>query len=352
MNLVRTLDQTWPPFVLILGLLMIGVAASSEGLFEAVGSHLARLPGNRLSLFASMMALVAVVTVVLNLDTSVVFLTPILLHVARRRGVPETAFLYGAVFMSNSASLLLPGSNLTNLLVFAPEHLSGGHIALRMLGPWIVAVVVTFLVVALWRRDDLRGPQEQTDPPVTLQPGLTLVGVIAAVVCMVAFTNPALPVLVLGLVLVGWRVAARRLSLAETLRTSGPATLAGLFLAATAIGLLARSWSVPSRLLDGAGAWGGALLGAGAAATLNNLPATVLLSSHPPPHPFALLLGLDIGPNLVVIGALSAILWLRVARSEGAQPSARTYSRIGVVLTPLALAGAFGALWLFAPGSF
>lgn len=351
-HLTQTLDQTWPPFVLVVGLVMVGVAASADGLFEAVGSHLARVPGNRLSLFASMMALVAVVTVVLNLDTSVVFLTPILLHVARRRAVPETAFLYGAVFMSNSASLLLPGSNLTNLLVLAPEHVSGGHFALRMLAPWATSVLVTFVVVALWRRRDLRGPQDQPDPPITLQPGLAMLGVVGAVACMLVLTNPALPVLVLGLALVSWQVGASRLSASNTLKIVSPTTLAGLFVAAVALGVIARSWAVPSRLLGAAGPWGAAALGAGGSAALNNLPAAMLLSSHAPPHPFALLVGLDIGPNLVVIGALSAVLWLRVARGERATPSARTYSRVGVVLTPLALSAALVALWLATPGSF
>jgi arsenical pump membrane protein len=71
--------------------------------------------GDGVILLCSPLTLVVVVTVVLNLDTSVVFLTPIVLHAARSRGVDERAFLYGTVLMSNSASLLLPGSNLTNL---------------------------------------------------------------------------------------------------------------------------------------------------------------------------------------------------------------------------------------------
>jgi len=55
----------------------------------------------------------------LNLDTSVVFLTPVLLQTARFRSVKEEAFLYGSIFMANAASLLLLGSNLTNILVFS-----------------------------------------------------------------------------------------------------------------------------------------------------------------------------------------------------------------------------------------
>ena len=349
--LSRTFDQTWPPFVLILGLLMVGVTASSDGLFEAAGSRLARVRGNRLGLFASMMALVALVTVVLNLDTSVVFLTPILLHVARRRGVPETAFLYGTVFMSNSASLLLPGSNLTNLLVLAPEHMTGGHFALRMFVPWLASIAVTFAVLVVWRWRDLHGAEDQPDEPSPFRAGRSLVGVGAAVACMLVLANPALPVLALGVTLVAWQTRARRLSLRETLKVTSPATLAALFVGAMALGLLARSWGAPARLLNGAGAWGGAWVGAGLAAVLNNLPAAVLLSSKRPAHPLALLIGLDIGPNLVVIGALSALLWIRIARREQATPSALTYSRVGIILVPLALGAALVALRMASPGS-
>jgi arsenical pump membrane protein len=83
-----------------------GSAAASDGLFEAVGARLARLPGGTLALPCYLLALVAAVTGVLNLDTSVAFLTPIVLHAAWHPGVDERAFLYGSVFMANSASLL------------------------------------------------------------------------------------------------------------------------------------------------------------------------------------------------------------------------------------------------------
>lgn len=108
--------RAWSPFVLVAGLLVIGVVANADGTFEAAGRLLDRVPGGPGALFVAAMGLVAVVTVVLNLDTSVAFLTPVLLHTARRRGTGEMRLLYGCVFMSNAASLLLPASNLTNLL--------------------------------------------------------------------------------------------------------------------------------------------------------------------------------------------------------------------------------------------
>src|SRR5690242_15658650 len=69
--------QSWPPFVLVTGLLLVGVVADDEGLFEAMGARIARLPWGGEALFAALMLLVAIVTVVLNLDTAVAFLTPV-----------------------------------------------------------------------------------------------------------------------------------------------------------------------------------------------------------------------------------------------------------------------------------
>jgi len=91
-------------------------------------------------------------------------------------------------------------------------------------------------------------------------------------------------------------------------------------------------------------------LGALGAVTLNNLPAAVLLSSSPPAHPRALLVGLNLGPNLFVTGSLSAFLWWQAAHAVGARPSVRAYARQGSILAPAALIGALGALAWLSPG--
>jgi arsenical pump membrane protein len=333
-DLVHSLSQTWPPFVLIAGLLLIGTVAASDGLFEATGAALARLPGGGLVLFGSMMALVAAVTVVLNLDTSVVFLTPILLHAARHRKIDETAFLYGAVFMSNSASLLLPGSNLTNLLVLADTHISGSTFAAHMFPAWIAAVAVTALVVVVWRHRDWRQHGGRDDiERVAFRMGFGLVGLAAAVVLVA-----------------GAQVLIGRLSLPSTARAVNVPVLTGLFVLATVLGTVARLWDGPGRLMASLGSWATAWVGVGTASLINNLPAAVLLSARPPAHPRALLIGLDLGPNLVITGSLSAIFWMRVARAERARPSALTYSKVGVVLVPLSVAASLLALSAFSGG--
>jgi arsenical pump membrane protein len=87
------------------------------------------------------------------------------------------------------------------------------------------------------------------------------------------------------------------------------------------------------------------------AVAINNLPAASLLSAHSLAHPFFLLLGLNLGPNLAITGSLSAILWLRLARENGAEASIWRYSRLGLVIAPLQLAGAAAALALLHPAA-
>ena len=110
-------DQTWSPFVLVTGLVLIGLVAEGDGVFRAVGGQLARMSGNGVVRFLGAALLIALVTATLNLDTSVVFVTPVLLATARQSGSGERPLLYGSILLANASSLFLPGSNLTNLIV-------------------------------------------------------------------------------------------------------------------------------------------------------------------------------------------------------------------------------------------
>jgi arsenical pump membrane protein len=147
--------QDWPPFVLVAGLLLIGLVADGDGLFEAAGARLARLAPAGALLFAGAVVLVSAVTATLNLDTSVAFPTPVPVHTARARQAAEPALLYGCLLLSNAGSLLLPGSNLTNLIVLGHLHLTGGQFAARVWLPWLAAIAVTALVVAAGERRSL-----------------------------------------------------------------------------------------------------------------------------------------------------------------------------------------------------
>jgi Na+/H+ antiporter NhaD/arsenite permease-like protein len=89
------------------------------------------------------------------------------------------------------------------------------------------------------------------------------------------------------------------------------------------------------------------LLLIGTVAASDGLFEAVLLSARRPAHPRALLIGLDLGPNLVITGSLSAIFWMGVARAERARPSALTYSKVGLVLVPLSVTASLLALSAF-----
>jgi arsenical pump membrane protein len=342
--LSAAVEVAWPPFVLVTGLLLIGLVANRDGLFEQAGRSLQGLAGGPVVLLAACLLLVAVVTAVLNLDTAVVFLTPVLVHAARGRGIEEEAFLYGTVYMANASSLYLPGSNLTNLLVLDHQPISGGTFAARMLPIALAATLATALGLFVLFRRRLRTATSQHPQRARWDAlGLGLPGALAAAVLTIALHNPAIPVFVVGLALVLVETVRGRLRWREVVRAVGPIVLISLFLVCVALGVLARSWNGPAQLLDGAGAWGTTGIGALTSVTINNLPAAVLLSAHSVAHPRALLLGLNVGPNIAATGSLSAFLWCRAARQTHAQPSLVAFSRRGAPLAVFAILLALAA---------
>jgi arsenical pump membrane protein len=334
-------EQAWPPFVLVTGLLLIGAVVEADGLFAAVGLRIERIGGGPVTLLASLLGLEAVVTAVLNLDTAVVFLTPIILHAARQRGCDERPFLYGALFVANGASLLLPGSNLTNLIVLAHERFSGSDFARAMVLPWLIVVVATIGFVAVVYRPRFENGTLEPIPPFHI--GLGFAATIAATGLILALHNAAVPVLVVGIVVV---------AICHVRPTLDLHILVSLFALAVALGTLARRWDGPASLVGQLGGVGAAVVGALGSVLVNNLPAATLLSAQKPPHPLPLLIGLNLGPNLAFTGSLSAYLWYRSARAAGVQPSLKQLSLLGLALVPLTITAALLALRIGDPSGF
>jgi arsenical pump membrane protein len=336
--LSAAVEQAWPPFVLVSGLLLIGLVANRDGLFEQAGRFLQGLAGPPVVLLVACLLLVAVVTAVLNLDTAVVFLTPVLVHAARGRGLEEEGFLYGAVFMANASSLYLLGSNLTNLLVLNHQPISGSTFAAHMLVMALAATLATALGLFVLFRGRLGVAASQRPQRVRWEAlGLGLPGALGAAVLTIALRDPAVSVFGVGVAMAAIEVVRGRLQWREVVRAVGPAVLISLFLVCVALGVLARSWDGPAQLLDGAGRWETTGVGALASVTINNLPAAVLLSAHTVAHPSALLLGLNVGPNIAATGSLSAFLWWRAAQQVHAQPSLVAFSRRGAPLAVFAI---------------
>jgi arsenical pump membrane protein len=343
-------DQASGPFLLVAGLLLLGLVADGDGVFAAASARLLGVTTHPRRLLLLALALVAVVTAVLNLDTAVVFLTPILIGAARGAGVEEDAFLYGSVLMANASSLLLPGANLTNLLVLAGEPVSGATFVARVLPAALVAAGVTAAGLLLVQgRHPAQGRRDTEAAAVARPRALGLVAVLVAAALVLALPHPGVPVLVVGVVAAGIRIAQKRESAGEAVEAVGPLALAALFALSVLLGLLARAWSGPADLLASASPAETTAIGALAAIGVNNLPAAVLLSAAPPPHPRALLLGLNLGPNLAVTGSLSAYLWFKAARGAGAEPSARRFTKIGAPLAIAAMLASLATIALIGP---
>jgi arsenical pump membrane protein len=340
--------QAWPPFALVAGLLMIGAVAEAEGLFARGAAAVTRRGLGALAVLAGLLALDAVVTALLNLDTAAAFMTPVMVYAARGLGAAEGPFLYGAVLMANASSLLLPGANLTNLLVLAQEDESGTTFVARTAPAAAAAVLVTATGLLLWMARAGGGPAQPppADPGVRRAgPGAAAVVVSAALVLVLH--DPALPVLAVGLLTASVALARGELAATAVRRAVGPASLLGLLGLAVALGALAREWHGLGEAAGDLSAAATTGVAAIAAVVVNNLPAATLLSAREPPHPRALLLGLDLGPNLAVTGSLSALIWWRSAVALGARPSVRTYTLVGAPLAVLAMAA--GLLALRAP---
>ncbi len=367
-------SQDWSPFVLVAGLLMVGMVAAEDGVFEAAGSRLDALARGALSLYAGSMALVAVVSALLNLDTAVTFMTPVALAAAKRRRHrepslgphepgPGLAMLYGCLLVANAASLVLPGSNITNLIVLGHLHLSGSAFAGRTAPAWAAGVLVTASAVAfVFRRGLVPGAQAATDPregePHPTPGPLGLAAVIAVTALVLALSSPALPVLATGALALALRgrrharggaglhegAASRARAVGRAAREVSAPALVALFGLAVGAGALGRAWDGPSRLLAHLDGWGTAALAAVLSVAVNNLPAASLLSARALRHPFAALVGLDLGPNLLVSGSLSSVLWWQAARRSGWRPSIGVVSRLGALSVPPALAAAVGIL--------
>lgn len=339
--------QTWPAFVLVAGLLLVGLVAARDGLFAWAGARLAAAAPAGWLLFMGVTALVAVVTAVLNLDTSVAFLTPVLVHTAARRREDATLLLSLCLLLSNAGSLLLPGSNLTNLIVLGNRPMAGGRFFAHMALPWVVAVVVTAGVAAVSGRRMLRRRVLVADTDkVPVRVGAGLAAVVAVVALVVLVRSPAPEVAAVGVIAAAVAVGGRRLDHREVLATLDLPVLVGLFGLAVALGTLGRAWTGPVRALGHLGPLATAAVGAGATVLVNNLPAAALLSARPPRHPLSLLIGLDIGPNLFVSGSLAWVLWHSAARASGGRPDIGRTVRLGLVAAPLAVIAAVGALLL------
>jgi arsenical pump membrane protein len=316
--------------------------------------------GNQLRLFAMVFAIAAATTAILSLDATVVLLTPVVLETARTVRVPAKPHAFATAHLANSASLLLPVSNLTNLLAFGAAGLSFIHFTAVMTLHWLAAVGVEFVLLrGLFARELAVEPTRHTVPGDVRVP-VFAVAVLALTLAGFAVTS-----------LFGWSPAWAALAGAIVLGVHGLArgrsTVAGIanaldvpFLAfVLCLGVVVAA--VMLNGLDGAmrdvlpaGDTLPALLGiAGIAALLsnvvNNLPAVLVLlplvMTSGPAAVLAVLIGVNVGPNLSYVGSLANLLWRSVVRRD-IPAGFVEFTRIGLLTTPITLATGVLGLWV------
>lgn len=198
-----------------------------EGLFQACGAWMARrAAGSPGRLLVAVFVLASAITAVLSLDATVVLLTPVVLATAARAGVRARPHLYACAHLSNTASLLLPVSNLTNLLAFETSGLSFTRFAALMALPWLVAIGAEYLVFRRYFADDLTASLHSPEPGETPElPVFALVTVACTlagfVVASAVGIEPAWVAAAGALILAGRAMLRRRATL-SVLRASSP----------------------------------------------------------------------------------------------------------------------------------
>lgn len=347
-----------PTVAFLVVVLLLSHLADREGLFTWAAAVTARRSGRSArSLLARVVVLSAVVTAVLSLDATVVLLTPVVVATAAHMRTSPLPHAYAAGHLANSASLLLPVSNLTNLLAFAATGLSFLSFTGLMLAPWVVAVAVEFAVLRWLFRAELAKPAGE---PVTDVPPLPTVAVVVVGLVVAGFgvaslvgLSPIWPA-VLGVLVLGARQLLRRTTRVADLVQAADLPFALFVLALSVVVLAVLSNGVETLLHtvlpDGDGL--AALLTIAAVSALlanllNNLPATLallpVLAVGGAGPVLAMLIGVNVGPNLTYVGSLANLLWRRVLGREA--PSSAQHTAVGIATVPLALVAATLALW-------
>ncbi|MGE2690235.1 SLC13 family permease [Mycolicibacterium pulveris] len=352
-------NRLLPVVGFLAAVLVLARLCDDEGVFRAVGAVMARTSaGSQSRLFSRVFVAAAVTTAVLSLDATVVLLTPVVLATARMLAVSPKAHAYATVHLANSASLLLPVSNLTNLLAFTAAGISFLHFTAVMALPWMAAIAVEFLVLRWLFAGEL---SVAARPPTSGEPvhvpvfalvvlGLTLLGF--GVVSMLGF-SPAWAALA-GVVVLAGRGLTRRTSSVRGLAAAAdvPFLVFVLCLGVVVAAVITNGLGAALRDVLPSGHSLAALLGLAVVAAVlsnvvNNLPAVLVLLPlvSSPAAVLAVLIGVNIGPNLTYIGSLANLLWRGVTRRE-ISARAGEFSRIGLCTVPLTLVVSVLALWL------
>ena len=355
-------------YLFLTGMMLLSELARQEGLFDWLAARAALLAkGSATRLFSLIFGVGTVVTVFLSNDATAVVLTPAVAAVVKTADAKEPLpYLLICAFIANAASFVLPISNPANLVIYG-SHMPPLLQWLPRYGlPSVLSIVATYLVLRWTQRSRLK---QEVSAEIDV-PSLTLAGKLAAFgIALTAIVLLVSSGFDIQLGLPTFLAGAATALLVLTCSKCGPVDVvkniswgvlplvAGLFVLVEALektGVTKALADLMQHLVQQSAtlaAWAsGALLAVGCN-LVNNLPAGLVAGrvvelAHVPDHVrSAVLIGVDLGPNLSVTGSLATILWLTALRREGHSVSAWTFLKLGALVMPpalvLAIAGAF-----------
>jgi arsenical pump membrane protein len=357
----HTLGRILPLVGFLAAVIVLAELTAEAQLFDIVATRLAIIArGSFAAMFALCVIFAATATAALNLDTTAVLLTPVMLAVAGPADIPPVPLAMTTVWLANTASLLLPVSNLTNLLAMNRLALTAPGFASRMYLPELasVAATVACLWIMYWRRglrpsDRYRMPEpyEPRDPLLT---GLSAAACTLFVVLVLLSVPLAVAALSAVCIVIAGFAARSRSSLSPRLIPWQLLTFViGLFLVIQVIdqhGLGAILSSAIGSDPGAPGVWRAAGLGAGLSNVVNNLPAYVAgeaaVGGGNHDQLLGLLIGTNVGPLVAPWASLATMLWYARCRAKGLEISWRRFAGTGAITAIVSLSAATGALLL------
>ncbi len=351
-------------YLFLIGMMVLSEAAREQGLFDWVAATAAiNARGSSARLFVLVYATGIVTTTFLSNDATAVVLTPAVYAAAKKAKAEPLPLLFACALIANAASFVLPISNPANLVLYGGKMPPLGTWFGAFALPSVAAIAVTFAMLRWVERKRLGGAcdSDVARDPLTPAGKAALAGIVATaalLIVMSALDQPlGLPTCLAGLAtMLGVCALAKRspLALARAVSWSVLPLVAGLFVLVEALDRTGVIRHIATALQTAAAnpAQGAAVSGtvlAFATNLMNNLPAGLVASNavaqvHPPQLIVdALLIGVDLGPNLSVTGSLATILWLQAIRREGEDVGFWRFLKVGAATMIPALAAALGA---------
>ncbi|RKR84265.1 arsenite efflux membrane protein ArsB [Mucilaginibacter gracilis] len=358
-------------YLFLTGMMLLAETAREEKLFDWLAAHatlMAKGSANRLFLLIYLVGVV--VTTFLSNDAAAVVLTPAVAAAVKAANVEKPLpYLLICAFIANAASFMLPISNPANLVIYGSHMPSLMHWLGQYLIPSVCAIVVTYFALHFTQRNCFKEKiKTDIDLPKLSQDGKTaLIGIAAAAIILLISSaldiQLGLPTAITGIIttaVVLFRAKKSPLIIIKGISWAVLPLVAGLFVVVEALnktGMIQSLTSVLNHSISQSVSGAAWLSGAAIAVTcnlVNNLPAgliagNVLQIGHTPEIvKSAVLIGVDLGPNLSITGSLATILWLVALRREDQEVSAWTFLKLGSIIMTMALIAALAALWISA----